>query len=448
MNMEDKAETRTFQQNGLGFSRGGVCPATVDDYMRALLEIEPALTKNQRKILIGHASAPGQLLTMVQMAELVGFDSFRGANRSYGNLGTKLAAALGLPSPRYSVYAIANFDDDPESGASRAHMYPELRTALQALGWTKAQDGEQALLSPTPHSPLNEQPLVSVASSGPLSTQEIMAALLRHGFSRPAQSGLKVVRLEHGDLPEPVFLKQSAAIHARLLAPLVLHPHYEAQLCAWPRIPGLVRGRAPYYHNSNLFGFPKRRNTGAQDISYGVDLGFEHHEALEALISQLLGKPRVSETEAAFAISQEYLGDIALSDTERDALIKARIGQGEYRDQLLDYWGGCAVTGCSMPELLRASHIKPWRFAVPSERWDRFNGLLLAGHLDLAFDQGMISFNDDGRILLSRNLDPASAKALNITPELCLRMIEAGHRHYLAWHREHFRFTASGRYPG
>ncbi|MGK0162483.1 HNH endonuclease [Pseudomonas mosselii] len=445
MSMEDKLDARISRQNSQGFSKRGNCPAAVDGYVRALLEIEPALTKNQRKLLVCHASAPGLLLTMAQMAKLVGFDSFRGANRSYGNLGTKLTAALGIPSPRYSVYAIANFDDDPESGASRARMYPELHIALQKLGWINEQDGEQIQPGPAPHYSLKKQSLASVASGGPLSPQEIMTALQRHGFSRPAQSGLKVVRLEHADLPEPVFLKQSAAIHTRLSAPLVLHPHYEARLREWPRIQGLERGRAPYYHNSNLVGFPKRRHTGVQEISYGVDLGFDHHDALGAFISQLLSKPRVvvdSETEAASSSSQEYLGDIALTDTERDALIKARIGQGDYRERLLDYWGGCAVTECNMPELLRASHIKPWRFAVPSERLDPFNGLLLAGHLDLAFDQGLISFDDHGRILLSRNLDPASAKALNITPELRLRKIEARHRHYLAWHREHFRFTA------
>ncbi|MCY1312944.1 hypothetical protein D9M70_634180 [compost metagenome] len=90
-----------------------------------------------------------------------------------------------------------------------------------------------------------------------------------------------------------------------------------------------------------------------------------------------------------------------------------------------------------MPELLRASHIKPWRAASPVERLDPFNGLLLTPNLDLAFDQGLISFDDSGRILLGSDLDPASASALNITPELRLRHIEPRHRDYLAWHREY-----------
>ncbi|MCY1542287.1 HNH endonuclease [compost metagenome] len=127
----------------------------------------------------------------------------------------------------------------------------------------------------------------------------------------------------------------------------------------------------------------------------------------------------------------------ALTDTEREALIKARVGQGGYREALLAYWVGCAVTDCRVPELLRASHIKPWRAASPVERLDPFNGLLLTPNLDLAFDQGLISFDDDGQIRLSDDLDPDSARALNLNPQLSLRQIDSRHRDYLAWHREY-----------
>ena len=207
-------------------------------------------------------------------------------------------------------------------------------------------------------------------------------------------------------------------------------------------IAGVERGLARYYHNSNLRGFPKRRNGGATDIAYGVDLGFRHMPALEQLLASLLGGEAVTEEAVATQLGSSSaddidLSDLALTDTEREALIKARIGQSGYRDDLLAYWGGCAVTDCSVPALLRASHIKPWRSASPAERLDPFNGLLLTPNLDLAFDQGLISFDDTGRILLGSDLDPASAAALNITPELRLRQIEPRHRAYLAWHREH-----------
>lgn len=129
--------------------------------------------------------------------------------------------------------------------------------------------------------------------------------------------------------------------------------------------------------------------------------------------------------------------ELALPTTEREALIKARVGQSFFRVQLLEYWKGCAVTDCGSSRLLLASHIKPWRAANPTERLDPYNGLLLTPNLDLAFDKGLISFDDQGQILLGQDLDPESAQALNITPELRLRQIEQPHRAYLAWHREH-----------
>ena len=57
----------------------------------------------------------------------------------------------------------------------------------------------------------------------------------------------------------------------------------------------------------------------------------------------------------------------------------------------MEYWDSkCAVTGLAIPELLKASHIKPWKDSTDEERLDIFNGLLLAPHLDAAFDRGFI----------------------------------------------------------
>ena len=47
---------------------------------------------------------------------------------------------------------------------------------------------------------------------------------------------------------------------------------------------------------------------------------------------------------------------VVLPETERDSIVKARIGQGVFRKQLLEMWDGCAVTGVKLPEVLRASH--------------------------------------------------------------------------------------------
>lgn len=417
-------------------------PVSIGEYVQALRSLESGITDKQRRMLVGHAMAPEQALTMSELAALVGFPTYSAANLQYGLLAGKLADVLGIPRPKYLVYIIASFDDDPDTSQSRAHMYPELYAALQALGWVAAGGGTQDSIAVHSASAYADRPSMAATVGSMLTVQQVITTLEHHGFTRPSQSGLKVVRLEHSVLAAPVFVKQSSSIHARLQAPLVLHPDYEKQLPDWLAIAGVERGHARYYHNSNLRGFPKRRNGGATDIAYGVDLGFQHVEALEQFLAHLIGiapeSTAVATTNAGSAMPGQFdPQDLALTDTERDALIKARIGQGGYREALLAYWGGCAVTDCSVPSLLRASHIKPWRASSPAERLDPFNGLLLTPNLDLAFDQGLISFDDNGQILLGEDLDPYSASALNITPELRLRQIDPRHRAYLAWHREY-----------
>ncbi|QNT79465.1 HNH endonuclease [Entomobacter blattae] len=94
-----------------------------------------------------------------------------------------------------------------------------------------------------------------------------------------------------------------------------------------------------------------------------------------------------------------------IKDTERKAQIQARIGQGEFRNQLLEHWNNaCAVTEIKIPQLLRASHIKPWKDSNNEERLDPNNGLLLIANLDAAFDKYLMSFEDDGTMIFSQTL--------------------------------------------
>jgi predicted restriction endonuclease len=129
---------------------------------------------------------------------------------------------------------------------------------------------------------------------------------------------------------------------------------------------------------------------------------------------------------------KEYL---SLSESEREAIVKARIGQGRFRQSLIDYWSGCAVTGCLATALLHASHIKPWAQANLKERLSLFNGLLLSPNLDTCFDKGYISFDDDGRILISNHLTAEDASVLGVHADMRLSRIEPEHKYYLNFHR-------------
>jgi putative restriction endonuclease len=123
----------------------------------------------------------------------------------------------------------------------------------------------------------------------------------------------------------------------------------------------------------------------------------------------------------------------SVTDTEKSNLLKTRIGQGAFRQKLIAYWKGCAVTGYKDTTILVASHIKPWRAASNSERLDHFNGLLLLPNLDKAFDAGLISFNNDGEILLSPLLK--GPELLGISSKMRIHL-ESQHKEYMRFHRE------------
>lgn len=136
------------------------------------------------------------------------------------------------------------------------------------------------------------------------------------------------------------------------------------------------------------------------------------------------------------------------SITTREQLINARIGQGKFRQEVLDRWGRrCAVTGCTVEPLLRASHVQPWAYVVkanqslpgaPDPRLDPDNGLPLVATLDALFDSGLMTFNDDGRALfadafieeelIAKRLIPAQARLRSLPGDVL--------KHYLQIHRD------------
>jgi len=136
---------------------------------------------------------------------------------------------------------------------------------------------------------------------------------------------------------------------------------------------------------------------------------------------------------------QKVIEDPTLTATQKEQLIQARIGQGIFRDALLDHWHSrCCVTECAIRPVLRASHIKPWRASSNSERLDRFNGLLLVANVDALFDRFLISFSDKGEMLIGPDIDRHDLIALGCDPDRRIAM-SVGHSPYLEWHRAEFR---------
>lgn len=128
----------------------------------------------------------------------------------------------------------------------------------------------------------------------------------------------------------------------------------------------------------------------------------------------------------------------SLSETERDAVIKARVGQGPFRDALIERWASCSVTGFGLQEILIASHIKPWsKCETAEERLGAANGVLLTPNLDKLFDKGLISFDGDFRIIFSSHLKDGFARMLYVDKQMRLRKNHADMLPFLEWHRRH-----------
>lgn len=132
-----------------------------------------------------------------------------------------------------------------------------------------------------------------------------------------------------------------------------------------------------------------------------------------------------------------FLGTInnpLLSSTTKQEMLKVRIGQQRFRKLVLDMWGHkCAITGAA--QFITASHIKPWSVSDNSERLDPFNGLPLSPVYDKAFDVGLISFDDEGKILISKYL-ARDADLLGISGQERIRELNFLHKKYLAHHRK------------
>jgi len=143
---------------------------------------------------------------------------------------------------------------------------------------------------------------------------------------------------------------------------------------------------------------------------------------------------RLSETPTEYlAISEAGRDSI-----DREVLAKNRgIAQRVFRGNLLRLWrGACAVTSVQEPRVLRASHIKPWVKSDEKEKVNHFNGLLLVPNLDALFNEGLISFRDNGGVLLSTDWKADDKRRMHVSSDLSLRAVHPESASFLEYHRD------------
>jgi hypothetical protein len=164
----------------------------------------------------------------------------------------------------------------------------------------------------------------------------------------------------------------------------------------------------------------------------GVIQGIRLSETAETPLPELKGITEWEEQE-----SKRIAEDSRLRETEKQALIKARRGQGLFRQNVSRIEHFCRVTRVDRPEHLIASHIKPWRESDNRERLFEGNGLLLTPTIDHLFDRGFISFENGGELLISPVAHEESIKKMGIITD---RVVNVGdftqpQREFLEFHR-------------
>lgn len=94
----------------------------------------------------------------------------------------------------------------------------------------------------------------------------------------------------------------------------------------------------------------------------------------------------------------------------RDSQVRTRVGQQFFRTTVLTaYRNRCCITEVSLPELLVASHLKPWKDCDSKrERTNPCNGLCLNAFHDKAFDRGLITLDNNYRVVISKRLNDSS----------------------------------------
>lgn len=140
-------------------------------------------------------------------------------------------------------------------------------------------------------------------------------------------------------------------------------------------------------------------------------------------------------------LTVQQIAALPLSETEKLALVKARINQSGFRRRLLARWGDkCSVNGYGQPDYLIAAHILPWnKCTTAHDRWNPDNGLLLPPGLDKAFELGIIGFDEKGHVILSqraRRVDVAGLLGISATLRIQDFRRFPGIAGYLEQHRE------------
>lgn len=125
-----------------------------------------------------------------------------------------------------------------------------------------------------------------------------------------------------------------------------------------------------------------------------------------------------------------------IAETESEMKTKVRIGQQKFRKALMPLWNfKCALCSIDLPELLRASHSKPWKDSTNEERLNPYNGILLCSNHDALYDKGYIAFDGQGRLHISSLIEPENYLKYGLMQRTKID-IQPENKPFFKWHKK------------
>jgi hypothetical protein len=136
-------------------------------------------------------------------------------------------------------------------------------------------------------------------------------------------------------------------------------------------------------------------------------------------------------------LEQQVANNSTIPETDRLAIVRARRGQGLFKERVCKIESRCRITGVENPVHLVGSHCKPWRDSTNEERLNGENGLLLTPTIDHLFDRGFISFEDKGTLIISPVAHRPSLQRMGIdtTKVMNVGSFTSGQKAFLDFHR-------------
>ena len=196
----------------------------------------------------------------------------------------------------------------------------------------------------------------------------------------------------------------------------------------------------------------QRNGNGIQSI-YLTELSQEFAEVLGGLIGEearsLIAVARTGASAETSRIGGDDLDvwerkleeqvetDASVRETDREAIVRARRGQGLFKQRVMRIETHCRITGVDNLSHLLASHCKPWRDSSSEERLNGENGLLLTPSIDHLFDRGFIGFEDNGNLIVSPVAHKPSLQRMGVETDRLINVgsFTEGQRQFLDFHR-------------